>query len=44
MVTSGADMMAAWMREYFWDRAEAVEWVLQAAGVRERRRGYEEMR
>ena len=43
-VTSGADMMVAWMREYFWDRAEAVEWVLQAAGVRERRRGYEEMR
>ena len=43
-VTSGVDMMVAWMREYFWDKAEAVEWVLQAAGVKERRRSYEEVR
>lgn len=27
------DMVAAWMREYFWDRPEAVECALAAAGV-----------
>jgi transcriptional regulator GlxA family with amidase domain len=30
---SALDMMAAWMREYFWDRSEAVECVLIAAGL-----------
>ncbi|OCL07669.1 hypothetical protein AOQ84DRAFT_222650 [Glonium stellatum] len=32
VVVGGVEMMAAWMREYFWDRGEAVEWVLRAAG------------
>ncbi|ORX92897.1 putative amidotransferase-domain-containing protein [Clohesyomyces aquaticus] len=27
------DMVTAWMREYFWDRSEAVECALSAAGV-----------
>ncbi|KAF2471548.1 uncharacterized protein BDR25DRAFT_303067 [Lindgomyces ingoldianus] len=27
------DMVTAWMREYFWDRSEAVECALTAAGV-----------
>ncbi|KAF2269250.1 class I glutamine amidotransferase-like protein [Lojkania enalia] len=27
------DMLTAWMREYFWDRSEAVECALSAAGV-----------
>jgi transcriptional regulator GlxA family with amidase domain len=30
---SALDMMATWMREYFWDRSEAVECVLTAAGM-----------
>lgn len=27
------DMMAAWLREYFWDRGEVIEWGLKAVGV-----------
>ncbi|PSN64038.1 hypothetical protein BS50DRAFT_637344 [Corynespora cassiicola Philippines] len=27
------DMVTAWMREYFWDRGDAVEYALTAAGV-----------
>jgi hypothetical protein len=27
-------MVAAWMREYFWDRGEAVERALGVAGVK----------
>lgn len=27
------DMLAAWMRQYFWDRSEAVECALSAAGI-----------
>lgn len=27
------DMVAAWMREYFWDRSEVVECALAAAGI-----------
>ena len=27
------DMTAAWMRQYFWDRGEAVQCALAAAGV-----------
>ena len=30
---SALDMVAAWMREYFWDRRDAVEFALMAAGV-----------
>lgn len=30
---SALDMIAAWMREYYWDRAEAVEHALCAAGI-----------
>lgn len=30
---SGLDMMATWMREYFWDRIEAVECALSASGI-----------
>lgn len=30
---SALDMVAAWMREYFWDRRDAVEFALAAAGV-----------
>jgi transcriptional regulator GlxA family with amidase domain len=30
---SALDMIASWMREYFWDRSEAVECVLTAAGI-----------
>ncbi|KAF2256414.1 hypothetical protein BU26DRAFT_21546 [Trematosphaeria pertusa] len=30
---SALDMAAAWMREYFWDRREAVECALAAAGI-----------
>lgn len=26
-------MTASWMREYFWDRHEAVEYALVAAGI-----------
>lgn len=26
-------MIAAWMREFFWDRHEAVECALAAAGI-----------
>jgi transcriptional regulator GlxA family with amidase domain len=33
---SALDMMATWMREYFWDRREAVEFVLGSAGLGER--------
>ena len=32
------DMLAAWMRQYFWDRSEAVECALSAAGVDRRNR------
>ena len=27
------DMVTSWMREYFWDRSEAVECALSAAGI-----------
>ncbi|KAF1997520.1 class I glutamine amidotransferase-like protein [Amniculicola lignicola CBS 123094] len=27
------DMVTAWMREYFWDRSDAVEFALSAAGI-----------
>jgi transcriptional regulator GlxA family with amidase domain len=30
---AAVDMLAAWMREYYWDRREAVECALSAAGV-----------
>ncbi|KAF1960312.1 hypothetical protein CC80DRAFT_501556 [Byssothecium circinans] len=30
---SALDMVAAWMREYFWDRRDAVECALAAAGI-----------
>lgn len=30
---SAIDMIAAWMREYFWDRSEVVECGLSAAGI-----------
>ncbi|KAH6639783.1 class I glutamine amidotransferase-like protein [Boeremia exigua] len=30
---SALDMIAAWMREFFWDRHEAVECALAAAGI-----------
>ncbi|KAF1849866.1 uncharacterized protein K460DRAFT_272859 [Cucurbitaria berberidis CBS 394.84] len=30
---SSLDMMSTWMREYFWDRIEAVECALGAAGI-----------
>lgn len=30
---SALDMVAAWMREYFWDRREAVRCALTAAGI-----------
>ncbi|KAF2490967.1 hypothetical protein BU16DRAFT_565891 [Lophium mytilinum] len=30
---AGPQMIAVWMREYFWDRADAVEWVLQETGL-----------
>ncbi|KAF2635902.1 class I glutamine amidotransferase-like protein [Massarina eburnea CBS 473.64] len=30
---SALDMVAAWMREYFWDRREAIECALAAAGI-----------
>lgn len=30
---SALDMIAAWMREFFWDRHEAVECALLAAGI-----------
>ncbi|KAF2127357.1 hypothetical protein P153DRAFT_64707 [Dothidotthia symphoricarpi CBS 119687] len=30
---SALDMMTAWMREYFWDRCEAVEFALNASGI-----------
>ncbi|KAJ4994224.1 DJ-1 family protein [Stagonosporopsis vannaccii] len=30
---SALDMIAAWMREFFWDRHEAVECALTAAGI-----------
>jgi transcriptional regulator GlxA family with amidase domain len=30
---SALDMVRTWMREYFWDRSEAVECVLNAAGI-----------
>jgi transcriptional regulator GlxA family with amidase domain len=30
---SALDMVAAWMREYFWDRREAVRFALTAAGI-----------
>ena len=33
---SALDMMATWMREYFWDKREAVEFVLVTAGLGER--------
>lgn len=28
-----ANRVTAWMREYFWDRSEAVKYALAAAGV-----------
>jgi transcriptional regulator GlxA family with amidase domain len=30
---TAVEMVAAWMRQYFWDRNEAVECALSAAGV-----------
>ncbi|KAH8625334.1 hypothetical protein IG631_19213 [Alternaria alternata] len=30
---SALDMVSTWMREYFWDRSQAVEYVLTAAGM-----------
>ena len=30
---SALDMVAAWMREYFWDRREALQFALTAAGI-----------
>jgi putative intracellular protease/amidase len=30
---TAVDMIAAWMREYFWDRRETVECALSAAGI-----------
>lgn len=30
---SALDMVADWMRDYFWDRPEAVECALSAAGI-----------
>ncbi|KAF2799057.1 class I glutamine amidotransferase-like protein [Melanomma pulvis-pyrius CBS 109.77] len=30
---TGIDMVTAWMREYFWDRSEAVKYALAAAGA-----------
>lgn len=30
---SALDMVAAWMREYFWDRQEALQYSLTAAGI-----------
>lgn len=30
---SALDMVAAWMREYFWDRRAAVQCALTAAGI-----------
>lgn len=30
---SALDMIASWMREFFWDRHEAVECALSAAGI-----------
>jgi transcriptional regulator GlxA family with amidase domain len=30
---SALDMIASWMREFFWDRHEAVECALAAAGI-----------
>ena len=30
---SALEMVAAWMREYFWDRREAVRSALTAAGI-----------
>lgn len=30
---SALDMVAAWMREYFWDRQEALRYSLMAAGI-----------
>lgn len=30
---SALQMIAAWMRDYFWDRPEAVECALGAAGI-----------
>lgn len=39
-VTNGLDMMAAFMREYFADRAEVVEIALKASAVSERGQEY----
>lgn len=41
-VTNGLDMMAAFMRGYFADRAEAVEIALKASAVAERGQEYAE--
>jgi transcriptional regulator GlxA family with amidase domain len=30
---TGLDMIAAWMREYFWDRSAALECALSTAGI-----------
>lgn len=30
---TAVDMIASWMRQYFWDRREAVECALRAAGI-----------
>ena len=35
-ITNGMDMIAAWMRDYFWDRKEVVEFVLGLAAVGDR--------
>jgi transcriptional regulator GlxA family with amidase domain len=41
-IGNGLDMVAAFMREYFWDRPELVELVLAAAAVGDRGREYSE--
>jgi len=46
VITNGMDMMAAWMRHYFWDRKLAVEFALLSAAAGDRGPDYsqEEMK
>jgi transcriptional regulator GlxA family with amidase domain len=39
-IANGQDMVAAFMRDYFWDRSELVEFVLTSAAVGDRGKEY----
>jgi hypothetical protein len=42
-IGNGLDMVAAFMRDYFWDRPELVEFVLTSAAVGDRGKEYSEV-